>query len=91
MAFYFCLLLIVHLPAVQRQLLNSAEKQVNKAIRGTLSVNSYFTNLLTFIDLYSVKIRTSASYHDSVSIDRVQINFAQVENYMCSEIKTVPL
>lgn len=76
MAFYFCLLLIVHLPAVQRQLLNSAEKQVNKAIRGTLSVNSYFTNLLTFIDLYSVKIRTSASYHDSVSIDRVQINFA---------------
>lgn len=73
---YFCLLLIVHFPAVQRYLLDSAEKQVNKNIRGTLSINSYFTNLLTSIDLYSVKIKTSVPDHDSVSIDRLQISFA---------------
>ncbi len=73
---YFSLLLIVQLPPVQRYLLNLAEKQVNKSIRGTLSIISYSTNLLTSIDLYSVKIKTSAPYHDSVSINRLQINFA---------------
>lgn len=76
MGFYFCLLLIVHLPPVQRYLLNSAEKQVNKTIRGTLSINSYFTNLLTTIDLYSVKIKTFVPNQDSVSIDRLQIGFS---------------
>lgn len=73
---YLCLLLVVHLPPIQRYLLNFTEKQVNKTIRGTLSINSYFTNLLTSIDIYSVKIKTSAPYHDSLSIDRIQISFS---------------
>ncbi len=73
--FYFCLLLIVHLSPVQRYLLSLTKNQVNRSIRWTLSINSYYTNLLTFIDLYSVKILTSAPYHDSVSINRLQINF----------------
>jgi hypothetical protein len=73
--FYFCLLLIVHLPPVQRYLLSLTKNQVNSTIRGNLSINSYFTNLLTSIDLYSVKFKTSSPYHDSVSINRLQINF----------------
>ncbi len=72
---YFCLLLIVHLPPVQRFIIGIAEKQSAKVIDGTLSINSYFTNLLSFAEVYSVRIKSPDYLNDTISIDVIHANY----------------
>lgn len=73
---YLLLFLIVHLPPVKKYLLNIVAKQGSKAIGGTLFIGSYFTNLVSFINLYDIKAISKGSVKDSVLIDKLQINFS---------------
>lgn len=73
---YTLILVMVHLPPVQRYILNIAEKEGSRAITGSISIKSFYTNLLSFVDFSSIRINSPGVPQDSIHINKAQVIYS---------------
>ncbi|MFW5812827.1 MAG: translocation/assembly module TamB domain-containing protein [Fibrobacterota bacterium] len=73
---YLLLLVVIHLPPVQDYLLSVLERQINPAIRGTLEVASFRTDLVNFITFSQIKAFKHGEDRDSLYIQNLMVDYS---------------
>lgn len=73
---YLLLLVVIHLPPVQNYLLSILERQINPAIRGTLEIGSFRTDLVNFITFSEIKAYKRGEDADSLYIQNLMVDYS---------------
>lgn len=71
--FYLVILLIVHLPPVQRYVLNKVEEQTKINLKITLQITSFSTNLFSYVNLVKIRVLSPTSVENSAFFEKVHI------------------